>query len=155
MPILAKNKRASFDYKLLDSFEAGLMLLGHEVKSVKNGHVSLKGAYISFRYKDGKAEPYLIGAHISKYKQAGRLLDDYNVIRERKILLNKKEINYLLGKKQEGNLTLVPVKIYTKRSLIKIEIALGEGKKKYDKREDLKKKAIERDLRTLTKKNFR
>jgi SsrA-binding protein len=155
MPILATNKRASFDYKLHDVVEAGLMLLGHEVKSVKNGHVSLKGSYISFRYHNGIPEPYLIAAHISKYKQAGHLLDDYDVLRERKILLNKKEINYLLGKKNEGNLTLVPVKIYTKSSLVKIAIALGEGKKKYDKREDLKKKAIERDLRTLTKRQTR
>ncbi len=155
MPILATNKKANFDYELQEAFEAGLMLLGHEVKAIKNGHVSLKGAYISFRYHNGKAEPYLIGAHISKYQQAGHLLDDYNVLRERKILLNKKEINYLIGKKQEGNLTLVPVKIYTKHSLVKIAIALGEGKKKYDKREDLKKKAIERDLRTLTKRTTR
>lgn len=150
MPILAKNKRASFDYKILQTFEAGLMLLGHEVKSIKAGHISLKGSYVSFR-GDGL---YLIGAHVSKYKQAGTM-DDYNATRERKILLKKKEIKYLLGKKQEGGLTLVPVKIYTKRSLIKIELALAEGKKKYDKREDLKKKDIDRDLRTLTKRSLR
>jgi len=150
MPILAKNKRASFDYKLLETFEAGLMLLGPEVKSIKAGHVSLKGSYVSFRDK----ALYLIGAHVSAYKQAGTQ-DDYNATRERKILLKKQEIKHLLGKKHEGGLTLVPVKIYTKRSLIKIELALAEGKKKYDKREDLKKKDIDRDLRTLTKRFVR
>lgn len=78
---------------------------------------------------------------------------DYNATRERKILLKKREIKHLIGKKKEGGLTLVPLKIYTKSSLIKIELALAEGKKKYDKREDLKKKDIDRDLRTLTKRS--
>ena len=148
MPIVAKNKRAFFDYKILENFEAGLMLLGHEVKSIKAGHISLKGSYVSFRGE----ELYLIGAHVTKYKQAGTMLD-YNATRERKILLKKKEINHLIGKKKEGSLTLVPLKIYTKSSLIKIELALAEGKKKYDKREDLKKKDIDRDMRTLTKRS--
>lgn len=150
MPILATNKKANFDYKLIESFEAGLVLFGYEVKAVKDGHISLKGAYISFR----QSELYLIGAHISKYRHAGNL-PDYNPIRERKILLRNKEIKHLLGKKEENGLTLVPVKIYTKHSLIKMELALAEGKKKFDKRADLKKKDLDRQISTLMKQRLR
>ena len=153
MPVLATNKKASFDYKLLETFEAGLVLFGHEVKAIKDGHVSLKGSYISFRYQNNKPELYLIGAHISKYRHAGNL-EDYNPTRERKILLKAKEINHLLGKKEESGLTLVPVKIYTKHSLIKIELALAEGKKKFDKRSDLKKRDLDRQISTLMKKRL-
>ena len=154
MPSLATNKKANFDYKLLETFEAGLVLHGYEVKAVKDGHVSLKGAYISFRYLNGSPELYLIGAHISKYRHAGNL-PDYNPIRERKLLLRNSEIKHLLGKKQENGLTLVPVKIYTKRSLIKMEVALAEGKKKFDKRDDLKKKDLDRQISTLMKRGLR
>jgi len=154
MPILATNKKANFDYKLLETFEAGLVLFGHEVKAVKDGHISLKGSYISFRYPNGSPELYLVGAHISKYRHAGNL-PDYNPIRERKILLKANEIKHLLGKKEENGLTLVPVKIYTKHSLIKMEVALAEGKKKFDKREDLKKKDLDRQISTLMKQRLR
>jgi SsrA-binding protein len=150
MPTLATNKKAHFDYKLLEIIEVGLVLLGHEVKAVKDGHVSLKGSYVSFRYQNKKPELYLIGAHISKYRHAGNL-ESYNPIRERKILLKTKEINHFLGKKEENGLTLVPVKIYTKHSLIKMELALAEGKKKFDKRADLKKKDLDRQISTLMK----
>ncbi len=153
MPVLATNKKANFNYKLLESFEAGLVLLGHEVKAVKDGHVSLKGSYISFRYNNGKPELFLIGAHISKYRHAGNL-ENYNPTRERKVLLKNKEIQHLLGKKEERGLTLVPVKIYTKRSLIKMELALAEGKKKFDKRADLKKKDLDRQISTLMKRRL-
>lgn len=154
MPILATNKKANFDYKLLETLEAGLVLFGHEVKAIKDGHISLKGSYISFRYPSGRPELYLVGAHISKYRHAGNL-PDYNPIRERKILLKAKEIKHLLGKKEENGLTLVPVKIYTKHSLIKMELALAEGKKKFDKREDLKKKDLDRQISTLMKQRLR
>ena len=154
MPTLAINKKANFDYKLIESYEAGLVLYGHEVKAVKDGHISLKGSYITFRYLNGKPELYLIGAHISKYRHAGNL-PDYNPIRERKILLRNKEIGHLLGKKEENGLTLVPVKIYTKHSLIKMELALAEGKKKFDKRSDLKKKDLDRQISTLMKQRLR
>ena len=154
MPVLATNKKATFDYKIIETFEAGLVLFGHEVKAVKDSHVSLKGAYISFRYLNGSPELFLIGAHISKYRHAGNL-PDYNPIRERKILLRNREIQHLLGKKQENGLTLVPIKIYTKRSLIKMELALAEGKKKFDKRDDLKKKDLDRQISTLMKRGLR
>jgi SsrA-binding protein len=154
MPTIAYNKRANFDYEILEKFEAGLVLRGHEVKSVRTGHVSLKGSYITFKNqsKIGKLpEAFLINAHISLYKHAGRM-DGYDPLRSRKILLKKREIEKLMGKKKEQGLTLVPIKIYTKQSLLKLEFGIGRGKKKYDKREDIKKKDIERSTRRLMKK---
>lgn len=154
MPTLAKNKRANFDYELIEKYEAGLMLLGHEVKAVKDGQVNLSGSYISWKNKQRKYELYLVKAQISPYRFAGSL-DDYNPKRDRKLLLNKKEINYLIGKTQETGLTLIPVKIYTKRGLIKLEFAIAKGKKKHDKREDIKRKELDRQMRTLTKKLYK
>jgi SsrA-binding protein len=154
MPTLAKNKRANFDYQLIETYEAGLMLLGHEVKAVKAGQVNLSGSYVSWKNKNNKSELYLVKAQISPYKFAGNL-EDYDPKRDRKLLLNKREINHLIGKTQESGLTLIPVKIYTKRGLIKLEFALAKGKKKYDKREDIKKKEIDRQMRTLTKRLYK
>lgn len=150
MPILANNRRASFDYDLLENYEAGIVLFGHEAKSAKAGHVNLGGAYVSLRPGNNGAELWLIGVHISPYRFAGNL-SDYDPTRERKLLLNKNEIAHLAGKTQEKGLTLVPVKMYTKRSFVKLEFALGRGKKKYDKRESIKKRELERQIRTLTK----
>ena len=150
MPTLAVNKKASFDYELLEKYEAGLILSGQEVKSVRAGHASLKGSFISPRTTDGKTELYLLGCQVPSYKQAGPL-PEYNSRRERKLLLRRKEISRLLGKKQEEGLTLVPLKIYTNHSFLKLEFAVGRGKKKYDKREAIKKRDIERNLRSLTK----
>jgi len=150
MPTLANNRRASFDYDLLENYEAGLVLFGHEAKSAKSGHVNLSGAYVSFRSGVNGPELWLIGAHISPYRFAGSL-NDYNPTRDRKLLLNKQEIARLTGKIQEKGLTLVPVKMYTKRSFVKLEFALGRGKKKHDKRESIKKREVERQIRTLTK----
>lgn len=154
MPTLAINKKASFDYELLEKYEAGLVLFGHEVKSVRAGQASLKGSYLSVRNVNGKMELFLIGCQIPPYKQAGTL-PDYDRTRERKLLVKRKEISRLLGKKKEEGLTLVPLKIYTKHSFLKLEFAVGKGKKKYDKREALKKRDVERDLRTLTKRGKR
>lgn len=154
MPILAKNKRASFDYELLESYEAGLVLSGQEVKSAKEGQINLSGAYVSMRMENDKPTLYLLGAHISPYRFAGNLLD-YNPDRERRLLLNRREISRLTGKIQEKGLTLIPVKMYTKRSFVKLEFALGRGKKKYDKRESIKKREVERQLRTLTKRSIK
>jgi len=150
MPMLAINKKANFDYELLEKYEAGLVLFGHEVKAVRERQISLKGSYISPRTKNGKTEFYLIGCQISPYKKAGTL-PDYNPYRERKLLLNKEEISRLIGKKQVEGLTLVPLKIYTNHSFLKLEFALAKGKKKYDKRETIKKRDVERNLRSLTK----
>jgi SsrA-binding protein len=150
MPTLAVNRKASFDYELLEKYEAGLVLFGHEVKSVRAGQAGLKGSYISLRTADGKTELFLIGCQIPLYKYAG-VMPDYDKARERKLMLNHKEINRLLGKKKEEGLTLVPLKIYTKHSFLKLEFAVGKGKKKYDKRESIKKREVERNLRSLTK----
>ena len=153
MPILAINKRANFDYNIGDKYEAGIVLFGHEVKSVKTGHMSLKGSYVTIKTPEKREQPqvYLINAHISLYKQAGPIAS-YDPTRPRQLLLNKKEIKRLIGKKQEQGLTLVPLKIYTKHSFVKLEFGLGKGKKQYDKRETIKKREVERKIRTLTKK---
>jgi len=151
MPILAVNKKANFDYEILDKYEAGLVLFGHEVKAIKNSQVSLKGSFTSIRSKNGHPELYLINCQISPYKHAGKL-PDYDQRRERKLLLKKLEIKHLLGKKQEEGLTLIPLKIYTNHSFLKLEFAVARGKKKYDKRETIKKREVDRRLRSLTKK---
>jgi len=151
MPILAVNKRARYDYEITDTYEAGLVLYGHEVKSVKTGHISLKGSFVTTKRGAGKlAELYLTNAHIPLYKKASTVTD-YDPDRPRKLLLHKNELSRLVGKKKEQGLTLVPLKIYTKHSLLKLEFGLGRGKKKHDKREAIKKRELDKQIRTLTK----
>ena len=142
MPVLAVNKRATYEYEILQKYEAGLSLVGHEVKSAKAGNVQLKGAYVTIT----NGHPSVINMHIGAYPKAGPL-PSYNPTRTRQLLLNKREINSLIGKKKELGLTLVPLRVYTKRNLVKLEFGVGRGKKKFDKREDIKKKDIKRDLR--------
>lgn len=156
MPVLAFNKRANFDYDIQEVFQAGLELFGHEVKAVKTGHVSLKGGYVTFRNRAGKnlPEAYLTNSHIPLYKHAGKI-SDYDPERPRRLLLKKKEIAYLLGKKREQGLTLIPIKIYTNRSFIKLEFGVGKGRKKFDKREVIKKRDLDRQVRTLTKQKLK
>lgn len=150
MSALAINKKASFDYEILETYEAGMVLFGHEVKSVRSSQLSLKGSYISIRTKNGKPELFLINCQITPYKFAGPL-PDYNQSRERKLLLKRQEISRLLGKKKEEGLTLIPLKIYTNHSFLKLEFAVARGKKKFDKRESIKKREVDRRLRSLTK----
>ena len=150
MPPLAQNKKANFDYEILNKYEAGLVLFGHEVKAVRAGQASLKGSFISLRTKDGQTELYLVNCQISPFKNDG-VMPDYNQRRERKLLLKRQEINHLLGKIRTEGLTLIPLKIYTNRSFLKLEFAVAKGKKKYDKRETIKKREVERHLRSLTK----
>lgn len=152
MPQLAINKKANFDYELQDKYEAGLVLFGHEVKAVRAGQISLKGAFITIRTKNGKSELFLVNAQISPYKSAGDM-PEYNQFRERKLLLKHEEISHLLGKKLTEGLTLIPLKIYTNHSFLKLEFAVAKGKKKYDKRETIKKRDIDRRLRSLTKRS--
>ncbi len=152
MPQLAVNKKARFDFEIRDKFEAGLVLFGHEVKAVRAGQVSLKGSFISMRTKAGKTELYLVNCQITPYKNAGTM-PDYNQLRERKLLLKREEISHLLGKKQTEGLTLIPLKIYTSHSFLKLEFAVAKGKKKYDKRDSIKKREVDRRLRSLTKRN--
>jgi SsrA-binding protein len=151
MPVLATNKRAKLDYEILDTYEAGLVLHGQEVKSIKTGHISLKGAFIHLKSALGnKYELVLVNAHIPKYQRAGELTG-YDPDRSRKVLVKKTQIKYLIGKKNEQGLTLVPLKIYTKKSLIKLEFGIGKGRKKYEKRDVIKKREVEKRLKTLTK----
>lgn len=154
MSTLAYNKRANYDYEITDKYEAGIILFGHEVKSAKNKHVGLKGAYVSTRPGKNGPELYLINSHISLYKKASNI-EDYDPGRPRKLLIHKNQMNQIIGKKKEQGLTLVPIKMYTKRSLVKLEFGIGRGKKKVDKRQDIKKRELDRKIRTLTKETFR
>jgi len=145
--IILENKKAYYDYEILEKLEAGIILRGYEVKSIRNGNIKLKGAFVTF-YKN---EPYLTGAHIGKYKPAGGL-KDYDPERSRKLLLKKKQVRHILGKSQEKGLTIVPLSVYTKESKIKIEIGVGRGKKRYEKKEVKKRRDIERDIKRTLKK---
>ena len=137
--VIAANKKAFFDYEITDTFEAGIVLTGPEVKSVRLGNVSLKESYAVAK----EGEIFLLNAHISPYKFAA---ENQEPARTRKLLLKASEIKTLIGKIQEKGLTLIPTKIYLKRGLIKVELGLGRGKKKYEKREKIKKKDIEREI---------
>ncbi len=143
MPTLATNKRAHFDYEIKDTFVAGLVLSGAEVKSVKDGNVSLAGSYVTTA--SGNAN--LINAHIGPYKYAR--IDGYNPTQTRQLLLKKSEINELLGK--EKGLVIVPIEIFqTKQGWIKLKLGIGKAKKKTDKRETIKKRDLEREIRRMT-----
>jgi len=151
MPVLALNKRVSYDYEILEDYEAGLILAGYEVKAAKAGQVSLKGSHVIFRTTpQHPPQAYLINAHISRYRLAGSL-GDYEPTRSRRLLLKRKQLNYLFGRTSAEGLTVVPLKLYTKDSLLKLAIVLVRGKKKYDKRQAIKKRDWERKRRTLTK----
>lgn len=147
MKALAENKRARSDYHILKTYEAGISLLGHEVKSAKSGRISLKGSYAQIR----GGEAWLIGADIQPY-QPKNIPASYDAKRTRQLLLTKKEIKELTGKMQEGGLTLVPLRVYSKRRLVKLELGLGRHKRKADKRETIKKRESERDIRRALKK---
>ena len=135
----ANNSKAGFDYEILETIEAGLVLEGHEVKSIKTGKASMKGSYV----KIINEEPYLIGANISPYQPANTP-KDYDPQRSRKLLLSKNEIAALIGTSQAHGLTLVPLKIYGKKGRLKLLIGVARGKKKYDKREAIKRKDAQR-----------
>lgn len=133
------NKKASFDYSLSDKFDAGIVLTGSEVKSVRFGSVSLADSFV----KITDNEAFLVNVYIAPYKYA--VDPSYDPKRTRKLLLNKKEIEFLDGKLASGNLTVVPIKVYTSNNLVKVQIALASKRKKFDKREVLKKKAQNRE----------
>lgn len=141
MNAYAENRKALFDYEVLEKYEAGLVLLGSEVKSIKNGHISLSGSYVVIK----DSEPQLIGAKVPAY-QPKNTPADYNPERQRKLLLNKKEIHYLAGKVRERGFSLVPLKVYGQNGRIKLEFALAKGKKKFDKKEKIKKRDTDRQI---------
>ncbi len=146
MKTLAINKRAKFDYNLIDKYEAGLVLTGQEVKSIKTGHISLKGSFVTIK----NSELYLTNANIPFYKFAGNS-KGYDPTQPRKLLLKKSEIKRLIGKSKTEGLTLVPIRVYTKKRLLKLEFAIGRGKKKFDKREDKKRKDARRKIDRMLK----
>ena len=146
MPTLVKNRKAYYDYEILEEFEAGIVLTGQEVKAIRNGKASLKGSYVVIR--DGEA--FLIGANVQPY-QPKNAPDEYDSERKRKLLLTKRQIKYLTGKSNERGLTLVPLKVYTKKGLIKIKFGVCRGKKKHDKRKKIKNREIDRNLRRRVK----
>jgi len=141
MATLASNKRARFDFDIKETFDAGLVLEGREVKSAKSGNVSLTGSYVSVSPNGAS----LINAHIGPYKYAPS--DNYEPTKSRKVLLKQKEIDSLLGK--EKGLIIVPMEMFTvgRKGLIKLKIGLGKARKKTDKREYLKKKESEKEIR--------
>jgi len=134
------NRKAGHDYHILRTLEAGLSLLGTEIKSVRSGHVSIREAYV--RPHDG--EMWLVGAHIAHYPPAGRA--NHDPTRSRRLLLHRREIGDLQREVQATGVTLVPLRIYLKDGRAKLEIALARGKKSYDKREAIAKREIERQM---------
>lgn len=146
MPTLVTNKRARFDYDILETLEAGIVLSGQEVKSARQGNVSLKGAYVTMKGE----EAWLTNAHIGAYEKAGPL-PQYDPTHPRKLLLTKKELKRLLGKRREAGLTLLPLSLYTTHHRIKVGVGLGRGKKQYEKRETIKKRETDRKIRESLK----
>lgn len=142
METLAINKRAQYDFEFFETFEGGLVLTGAEVKSAKAGHIQLKGAFIMIR----EGAPWLKNALISRYEPAGDQ-ESYDAYRNRKILIRRNDINRLIGKINTQGLTLVPIKVYTHRNLVKISFALARGKKKFEKRAAIKKREVDRQIR--------
>jgi len=143
--MLIQNKKAHFDYEILEKFTAGIELLGFEVKSIRGKQGSLEGAYVTIR----GGEAYLINASIPPF-QPGNTPKDYDPIQNRRLLLTKKEISELAGQENKKGLTIIPLSMYNKGRKIKVDIAVARGKKKFDKRETLKARDAKREIeRTL------
>lgn len=139
--LIAKNPTAFHNYTIDDKLEAGIVLYGTEIKSIRNGRVNLKDSYAIIK----NGEVYIVGMHISPYEHGNIFNKD--PLRDRKLLLNKREINKLIGLTKQKGYSLVPLNMYFKDSLVKIELGIGKGKKLYDKREDIAKKDAERRIR--------
>ncbi len=142
MPTLATNRKAHFNYEPLEEFDGGLVLLGQEVKSIRQGGAKIDQAHIVIRNN----QPWLIGANIAKYSKASSSVS-YDPERTRGLLLNAKEIRYLAGKLGEKGLTLVPISLYTRGQLIKIHFWLARGKKGFEKRQKIKNRDLERETK--------
>ena len=144
MTVVTTNKKAYFDYEILETYEAGIELKGFEVKAIKSGKVSLTGSYVLIKNE----EAWLVNAEVPPY-QIKNIAENYDPKRNRRLLLNKSEIKELQGKVQQANLTIVPLKLYNKSGKIKLEIGLGRGKKKADKREVIRKRETTREMRNF------
>lgn len=145
--IISQNKKAFHDYEILETFEAGIVLMGSEVKSLRDGRANLKDSHAKIR----SGEIFLLALHISVYSNAS--YNNHEPERVRKLLLHKREIKRLVGKTVERGLTLVPLKLYFKDGKVKVELALARGKKHYDKRESLKRKEGAREMDRLRKRH--
>ncbi len=147
MSSLVKNQRAHFDYEILEKWEAGIVLQGFEVKSLKTGRgASLAGSHVSFEH----GEAFLVGADIAPY-QAGNTPSDYDSKRPRKLLLSKKELTKIAGLSTERGLTVIPLSLYNRGNKLKLELGLARGKKRYDKRESIKKREAKRHIDRVLK----
>ena len=142
---IAENRKAFHDYHLLETFEAGLVLLGTEVKAIREGRVNLRDSYA--RVEGGQV--YLFNVNISPYSHRGYV--DHEPLRRRKLLLNRDEIRKLIGKTVEKGMTLVPVRMYFKNGRVKVALGVAKGKKEYDKRETVKKREVDRETRAAIK----
>jgi SsrA-binding protein len=143
--IVATNRKAYHDYEILDTFEAGLVLVGSEIKSIRAGQVSLQDGFVQFE----RGEAWLINVHIAQYDPASRL--NHEPRRRRKLLLHRREIERLQGKVQEKGFTLVPTRLYLKDGRAKVEIALAKGKRLYDKRQAIAKRDSDRQIQRALK----
>ncbi|HEC31151.1 MAG TPA: SsrA-binding protein SmpB [Deltaproteobacteria bacterium] len=146
--LICQNKKAKHDYFIDDILEAGIVLLGTEVKSLREGRVNLKDSYA--KVKDG--EVFLYGCHISPYPHAS--YNNHEPERVRKLLLHKREIKRLIGKTKEKGYSLIPLRLYFRGGKVKVELALAKGKKKHDKREAIKRREEDRELRRIMRKKF-
>ena len=142
---IAENRKAFHDFHLLESFEAGLVLLGTEVKAIREGRVNLRDSFA--RVEDG--EVFIYNVHISPYSHRGYA--DHEPLRRRKLLLHRSEIRKLIGKTVEKGMTLVPLRLYFKNGKVKVSVSLAKGKKDYDKRETIKKRDTDRETRAAVK----
>ena len=140
------NSKAGFNYETLETYEAGLQLLGHEVKSIRTGHMSLNDSFIVI--DDG--ELFLVKAYIPPY-QVKNVAPSYDPYRKRKLLIQKKEFNQIMRKKQEAGLTLIPLSLYDKRGFLKLQFALARGKQKHDKRQTIKSRDAKREIDRIMK----
>jgi SsrA-binding protein len=138
--VITTNRKANFEYEIINKYEAGIVITGTEVKSLRDGKVNLQESYGRII----KDEVWIVNSHINEYKYGN--INNHEPTRNRKLLLNKREIRKIKQQLQEKGLTLVPLKIYFKGSLVKVEIGIARGKKLYDKRESIKKRDIERNL---------
>lgn len=143
--LIATNRRARFDYEILDTFEAGIVLVGPEVKSLRAGKANLLDSYGMIR----RGEAWLMNCHISPYDKAGR--NNPEPRRERKLLLHRNELERLQGKLAEKGLTLIPLQLYFKNGRAKAQLGLGRGKRRYDKRQTIRKREEERDMKRVTR----
>jgi SsrA-binding protein len=147
--LLADNRKAGYDYEFLDHWEAGVVLLGTEVKAIREGKVNLRDSYAKLE----KGELWMHNVHISPYSHTGYA--SHESLRKRKLLLNRAEIRKLIGKTVEKGLTLVPTRMYLKNGRVKVNIALAKGKKAYDKRETTKRREADRETRAAVKERVR